>query len=179
MRAILFIFLVAGAITACQPRQPTAPTPSGQLEVTLYNMDSRCVQSVLLNDMVDHGFQVRTATDLQLVFGRETKNAAAALFLGTEMTGPPEERLTFLFLQRPDGGLRIVLSGQYVSNQGTGFEHSNPVTPTANEQAQFVAASSRLTGGPCEIGSGTQAGGAKGAQEPATPRPLQPGTRPF
>ena len=127
---------LAVALAGCQAVEPIH-TASGQPEMTLQNVDPACVRSALLNKMVDGGFQVRTATDTQIVGGREARGGMARLMLSTQAGGLPEERASILFLPLPGNGLRVVFSAQYVSNAGTGFEKSVPIGASADDQRQM------------------------------------------
>ena len=142
LRAIILIW--ASVLVGCAT-VPLANTPSGNPEVTLTNVRPECVRSAFMNLLVNNGYTIRTCTDTQIIAGKTTQNVAASLLLSTRLSGPPEERVTILFIpQSAPDTLRVVVSGAYVSNQGTAFEKVQPVRGSQTEQDQFMAAKSRI-----------------------------------
>lgn len=142
LRTIIIIWasLLVGCATV-----PPANTPSGNPEITLSNVRAECVRSAFLNLLVNNGYTIRTSTDTQIIAGKTTQNMAASLLLSTQFSGPPEERITVLFIPQPTGdALRVVVSGAYVSNQGTGFEKVQPIRGSQMDQNQFMAAKPRI-----------------------------------
>jgi len=131
------------AVSACMT-MPPIQTASGQPEITLSNVDVQCVRSGFLNLLVNQRFAVKSATDLQIVAGKVTDNFSAALLLGTQFSGAPEDRITILFVPLADSGLRVIVSEQYVSNAGTGFEKPTPIGQTQIVQNQFETAGQQI-----------------------------------
>ena len=145
LRTIIVIWtsLLVGCATV-----PAANTPSGNPEITLSNVRIECVRSGFLNLLVNMGHAIRTSTDTQIVAGKTTQNVAASVLLSTRLSGPPEERVTILFIpQSTPDTLRVVLSAGYVSNQGTAFESVQPIRGSQAEQDQLVGMKSSIETG--------------------------------
>ena len=111
----------------------------------LYDVDASCVRNAFLNLLVNKGFQVKTVNDTQIVVGRGARNFGALLLLGTRGGGNPEDRMTGRFLAMQINGVRVVISGAYVSNPGTGFEKLTQIPPNANDQQQMQQMGSNLS----------------------------------
>jgi hypothetical protein len=124
---------------------PRASTPSGNPEITLESVRTDCVRSLFINVFVNQGYTLRSNTDMQVVAGRESKNAMANVSFGTRLSGAPEERVTILLIPQPNSdALRIVISSAYVSNQGTAFESVQSLQGSQKDQDQFMTLASRF-----------------------------------
>lgn len=91
---------------------------------TLTNVDAQCVRAVILANLTDQGFVVRSTTDYQVVAGRpQIGGVAGALLAPTD-----ERRVTVLMIPMGDG-VRVVINEAFVSRAGSGFESSSPIYP--------------------------------------------------
>jgi hypothetical protein len=122
---------------------PPIQTASRQPEITLTNVDASCVRSVFLNALVNQQFSVRSASDFQIIAGKERRDDVGFLY-STRGYGFPEDRITALLIQTPPNGLRIVVSESIVSNPGTAFERTNPISQTQDIQNQFASYTQRF-----------------------------------
>jgi hypothetical protein len=143
MRRAIAAAAAAMTLNACAMQGPPIQTASGQPEITLTNIDAQCVRSTILNGFVNKGLMIRTSSDTQIIAGKTSENFAANVLLGTRFAGAPEDRITALFIPQQENGLRVVISEQYVSNAGTGFEMSTPVRQSQLVQEQFEAIQGR------------------------------------
>lgn len=130
-------------VTGCASMPPPA-TPSGQLEYTFEKVDAKCIHGRFLNFLVDHQLMIRSVTDSQIVAGKESANTAANILLSTQAGGYPEDRVTVLFIPIGDN-VRVIMSEQFVSNAGTGFEHAVPIRQTQMAQDGFSEAGTGAT----------------------------------
>lgn len=137
-RLLTAVTVVALGLAGCAT-EPPPKTPSGKLEVTLHNVDTDCVRSFLANGLVNAGFNIKTMNNYQLVAERESTSTLATALLGTELSGPPDERTTFTFLPKDNGrSLRIVWTAAYVSNPGTGLESVYPISGSQANEEQLL-----------------------------------------
>jgi len=112
------------------------------------NVNANCVQNTFLNGLINEGYQIRSTSENQIVAGKVSQNFATNLFFSTGFSGSPEERITIMFIPQPTtNGLRIILSGAIVSNQGTAFEKTYPIQATADDQRQMEAMGRRIMAG--------------------------------
>ena len=131
------------ALVGCAATPPD--TRSGNPEITVAGVDAECVRNSFLNGLVNEGYAILASSAHQIVAGRETRNKAAAFWLRTAFGGAPEDRLTLLLLPQPTrNSLRIVLTGAFVSNQGTGFERVHPIPAAQDDQDMLVAMKPRI-----------------------------------
>jgi hypothetical protein len=91
---------------------------------TLTNVDAQCVRSLILANLTDQGFVVRSATDNQVIAGRPQIGGA----LGALVAPTDEHRVTVLMIPMGEG-MRVVISEAFVSRAGSGFETSSPIYP--------------------------------------------------
>lgn len=128
----IVLVTAAGCMSA-----PPLQTASGRPEITLTAVDASCVRAALLNKLVNDQWMVRSTTDTQIVAGKESQNATANFLLRTDLGGRPEDRVTFLLIALPGDGMRVVVSEQFVSNAGTGFEKVTPIPHAQAVQDRF------------------------------------------
>jgi hypothetical protein len=96
-------------------------TPSGRPEIALMGKTRQEVIAYLTNAFLSDGMNVRSVSDYQIVGGKVTTDLLVGDLLGTRGGGFPEERV-IATVADVLGGVRIVLTLQYVSNAGTAFE---------------------------------------------------------
>lgn len=135
--------IMVGGLTGCMTTLP-AQTASGQIEGTFANVDAVCVRGFLLNATVNDRWTIVTSSDNQIVAEKESEDVAARILLSTRFSGAPKERIMMLFIPLPSDGLRVVVSQEYVSNAGTGFEKKIPVQGSQMVQDQFSLITPRL-----------------------------------
>lgn len=96
-------------------------TPSGSPELTIADRRPDQIKPILINTLLNRGLRIKADTPYSLAVERPTKDFAATILLSTNFSGPPVERITFVFAEVP-GGTRVVVDAAFVSNAGTAYE---------------------------------------------------------
>lgn len=107
-RSVLAVFVCIG-LSACVPPPPPLNTPSGRPEMTLSNVDTECVKNLLLNTLVDDGYEIESITDNQIIVSRYSQSPTRRALYGTDMYPIPKDRLVAIFIPQPNNRLRMVV----------------------------------------------------------------------
>lgn len=119
--------LAALLLSACA-LTPGPNTPSGNLEITVYNVRPDCAQAVLARAIESQGYAIESQTSYRIIARRS----------GPENHGT--ERISVQFLDQPEtAALQIIIYPAQVSHPGTAFESLNATHPTQQQQEQFLS----------------------------------------
>jgi hypothetical protein len=94
----------------------------------LANVDAQCVRSGFMNGVINDGWDIETANDMQIIAGKPGTNFVTKV----------------LFIPLSNNGMRIVVSEAKVSDAGTDSEKAAPVTQTQPIQDKFEAAGAQM-----------------------------------
>lgn len=113
-------------------------TPSGNLEIDLFNVRPECARQVMASALGSEGYQIESSSVTQLIVARN---------------GPVlcvRERLTVLFLDQPESGvLKIVVYPGCVKYPGAAFESLQASQPSQSQQARLETVKQSILGS-CE-----------------------------
>jgi len=119
------------APAGCQTAQVNAP--SGKPETTV-TAPSDKVRPLVLNDLLNNGFTIKSDTPYQMVVEQPSKNFWANALLGSNWNPQVNVRVSLTFV--PVGNsTRIVADMVAVTNPGSGFEQLTPLSGTADMKA--------------------------------------------
>lgn len=105
---------------ACAAIEPL-PTASGRPEVTISGVTCKQVSDRIVNNLLNNGATIKTATESMVVAEKRTKSEAARLFYGSQYDTEPMERAIFNVVGQDDS-VRVVVTMQCVTNPGSAFE---------------------------------------------------------
>lgn len=120
--AIICAFLLAG----CATTPTAAPTPSGAPEVFIPNSSPDQVKQVIIEREVSRGWQLVDDSTYQLILTKPANNLASIVSFGSQFNGIPNVRARFT-VTSSSNGTKVFLSGEMVTNPGSGFEKSYPL----------------------------------------------------
>lgn len=129
----IFILLLL-VLSSCATIEPI-PTASGNPEI-LVRAEPECVKSILLGNLINSGYELRSETAHQFVVGRPDTGVGAMLIAGTQYAPIPESRCTTTMVRVGDS-TRVIATRSLVQNPGTGFELVMPIPWSAKDHAQF------------------------------------------
>jgi hypothetical protein len=118
MKPALFILLFF--LSGCATIEPLH-TPSGKPDITIPNVTKKQVTDVLVNQMLERGFNIKSANDYNIIFTKPMEKFGEQLLLGSQYNSTPENRISANIVES-SAGIRIVLNNQAITNPGSGYE---------------------------------------------------------
>lgn len=134
--ALAAFVCLSGCVTDAASSYAPA-TPSGKPEVVIHASVAQ-VKSALISRAMNKGFSITRDTDYLLQLDKPSDNIAAQLLLGSRYDSTPNERYVFTFAPAGDE-VRIVAATMFVTNPGSAFERTTPITTGAGVQRTQVA----------------------------------------
>ena len=115
-------------------------TPSGNLEIDLFNVRPECAREVMASTLGSYGYQIESSKVTEMI---AVRNGPALCV---------RERLTVVFLDQPESGvLKIVIYPGCVKYPGAAFESLQATQPSQRQQTRFDAVKQTILGR-CEGG---------------------------
>ena len=126
--------LAASLLSACA-LTPGPKTPTGNLEIAVYNVRPECAQAVMARAIESRGYAIESQTSYRIIARRA----------GPEHYGT--ERISVQFLDQPEtGALQIIIYPALVSHPGTAFESLEATHPTQKQQDQLIGVKQTIQG---------------------------------
>ena len=118
----IFLILLAVSLYGCvQPQQALHNTPSRKVEVTINNATNAQVAPLIINNMINFGYNISRSNDYMIVFEKSTDNVMASLFYGSRYDSQPNARITYSLAQL-NNNVRVVADFKLVTNPGSAYE---------------------------------------------------------
>jgi len=127
----LGVLAISLTIAGCQTAKHA--TPSGRAEITMATTADR-IKPVMLNDLINMGYQIRQDTPYLLVVDKQTDSFTANLLFGSNWNPVTNTRASFT-LAEMSGQTRVVGDLSLVTNPGTGMERIVPLSNTGDSLA--------------------------------------------
>jgi hypothetical protein len=106
-------------------------------EMTFHNVRTDCIKNGMVNGFVNGGYRIE-ATDQYRVVASKPATGVDAMLNSTRMNSTVLNRYTATFIPLSDGNsLRVVFTGEQVSNPGSSFEQARPIKAGDIAQGQF------------------------------------------
>lgn len=125
----------ASVLTGCVS-QPVLQTPTGRPEVTFEDARVEEIKNILINAMLNWGYQVKNVSDSVAVYEKPVEGAFAQALLGSRYDSQPLWRLTYN-LATVDSGVRVVTNIHAVTNPNSAFERITDMSKGSKDAAQI------------------------------------------
>jgi hypothetical protein len=139
-----FALLVACALHACAGPSTREQPAVGPLEYVFRNVDADCIRQRIVANQGSKRWQVRSASERELVLERLTEDLDARIRLSPRVYSDVRERLTYAFSGDGAGQLRVAVMPAYVRNAGTDRERMFEAEATTRHLAEFRAGAAAL-----------------------------------
>jgi hypothetical protein len=133
MRIAATAFVALLTLAGCQTANQVS-TASGRPEAT-YAAAPEKVRAVMLNGLINKGFQVKTDTPYLLVVEQPSKNLMVNLLLGSQWNPTVNVRCSYTIVPIEKASTRVVASCAAVTNPGTAYERLTEVNDAKSNQA--------------------------------------------
>jgi len=94
---------------------------NGKPEVIINIEDKEKIKDSLFNTMINHGYNLKTTNDYNLVFGKIINDITTSLLFGSRYDTSPESRISFSIV-KVNSGYRLIATLQVITNPGSAFE---------------------------------------------------------
>lgn len=131
MKSIALLFLLVVTLSGCVTKPVEVPS------VTIPGASPETVRAALIERGVAKGWKIDKESQSEVVFGKPATSFAMMLAYGSNYDREPRVRRHFT-LTASDGGTRLFLVSEIVTNPGSGFERitedNNSKDVAANRQ---------------------------------------------
>jgi len=136
---LLIISLLSMALVGCAT-VPRLATPSGKPGVLVKDRSAKEIKDRLVAGMISRGYDLRTDSDYQLVFGKRVpRGSLTAILHGSTYDTSPEHRISFVVVDRGADGVQVMASMAIVTNPGSAYERVTPWNHRDDAQAMQTA----------------------------------------
>lgn len=136
MEKRIVVVVATLALAGCMTPQQRA-TADASPEMTFHNVRTDCIKNGMVNGFVNGGYRIES-TDEYRVVAIGPASATDSFLYGSRFNGTVLNRYTATFIPLSDGNsLRVVFSGEQISNPGSAFEKSRPIKAGDVAQGQF------------------------------------------
>jgi hypothetical protein len=119
--------------SACANQGPPIQTASGRPEVFISGVPPQRVRATIIDRAVGRGWTLERETDNGIAFTKPTDNMMASILLGSTYDPNVIDRVRFTTVAM-NGGTKIYVSEEFVTNHGSAFEKVTPLQNNANSR---------------------------------------------
>ena len=124
------------ALVGCMTPQQRVTMDSSP-EMTFNNVRTDCIKNGMVNGFVNGGYRIESSDEYRVV-AIGPASATDSFLYGSRFNGTVLNRYTATFIPLSDGNrLRVVFTGEQISNPGSAFEKSRPIKAGDVAQGQF------------------------------------------